>query len=83
MEIRTIIQRGIERRERGLDLQARVDAAVVGEVGAGGQTTYVVSHQSAFATSGDRSGEAERTPTQKVMTTWTASHMEGMRNPTA
>ena len=83
MEIRTIIQRRIGTREGGLDLHAHVNAAIAGNAGAGGRTTYVASHQSAFATSGDRSGEAERTPTQKVMTTWTASHMEGMKNLTA
>jgi hypothetical protein len=66
MEIRKIIQRKIERHQRGLDLQADVNAVVAANVGEGGQTTRVSSHQTASSQSGAAGREGEEpTPRRK------------------
>ena len=82
MGIRKIIQRRVERRESGLDLQAHVHAVIAGSSGAGAAWTHVSSHQSASTTSGKPDGAVKVPLRTEVMTQWTASRMGGMRNPT-
>ena len=58
MEIRKIIQRKIERREGGLDLQAHVNAVVAANAGEG--QTYVSSQQSVSSCAGRRGNQVRR-----------------------
>ena len=79
MEIRKIIQREAEHRERGLGLQAHVHAGIAG---AAGGCTRMSSHQFVSTTSGKPDGAVKVPLRTEVMTEWTASRMGGMRNPT-
>ena len=66
MEIRKIIQRKIERHQRGLDLQADVNAVVAANVGEEGQSTHVASTRSATASSGSPGRAGKATPRRRA-----------------
>jgi hypothetical protein len=62
VEIRRIIQRKIDRREQGLDLQANVNTVVAANVGEGTRSAYLTSMQSVFSRSGGAGPNGEATP---------------------
>jgi hypothetical protein len=66
MEIRKIIQRKIERRERGLDLDASVNAVIAANVGERGQSTHVSAHDSVSARSASAGRAREANPKEET-----------------
>ena len=71
MEIRKIIQRGVERREGGLDLQVYVSAVVAAHVGEDGQRTYVSSQQSVSSCGGSPRREEAYPKEEPQCARWT------------
>ena len=81
MVIRKIIQGTIERRERGLDLQANVNAVIATNVGEDGWT-HVASHQSVSSSGRKPRREAAYPKEEAQCVRLTPSQIREMASPT-